>query len=155
MFRIFVNFAIGMFATQGQKKKKSAVTSSHLLIVLFPAIVVDANGNGYCCGFCVGLFVTGVSLFVVIIDLNAFSSALCGKPLRLFILLLAGSHSGVWALYVVFSACENGARTRVPHSNPVTDARLFLDFYEIAESLGMMRVRWVEAIVVVVIGNLS
>ena len=95
MFRIFVNFAIGMFAAQGQKKKKSAVTSSHLLIVLFSAIVVDANGNGYCCGFCVGLFVTGVSLFVVIVDLNSLSSALCGKLLRLFILLLAGSHSGV------------------------------------------------------------
>ena len=89
MFRIFVNFAIGMFATQGQKKKKSAVTSSHLLIVLFSAIVVDANGNGYCCGFCVGLFVTGVSLLDVIVDLHA------GTPLRLFILLLAGSHSGV------------------------------------------------------------
>ena len=131
MFRIFVNFAIGMFATQGQKKKKSAVTSSHLLIVLFSAIVVDANGNGYCCGFCVGLFVTGVSSFVVFVGLNA------GKPLRLFILLLAGSHSGVWALYVVLSACENGARTRVPHSNPVTDARLFFWIsYEIAESLG-------------------
>ena len=78
MFRIFVNFAIGMFATQGQKKKKSAVTSSHLLIVLFSAIVVDANGNGCCCGFCVGLFVTGVSLFVVIVDLYSLSSALCG-----------------------------------------------------------------------------
>ena len=78
--------------------------------------------------FCVGLFVTGVSLFVVIVDLNSLSSALCGKPLRLFILLLAGSHSGVWALHVVLSACEDGARTRVPHSNPVTDARLFLDF---------------------------
>ena len=89
MFRIFVNFAIGMFATQGQKKKKSAATSSHLLLVLFSAIVVDANGNGYCCGFCVGLFVTGVSSFVVFVGLNA------GKPLRLFILLLAGSHSGV------------------------------------------------------------
>ena len=95
MFRIFVNFAIGMFAAQGQKKKKSAATSSHFLIVLFSAIVVDANGNGYCCGFCVGLFVTGVSLLDVIVDLNAFSSGLCGKPLRLFILLLAGSHSGV------------------------------------------------------------
>ena len=77
--------------------------------------------------FCVGLFVTGV-FFVVIVDLSAFSSGLCGKPLRLFILLLAGSHSGVWALHVVLSACEDGARTRVPHSNPVTDARLFLDF---------------------------
>ena len=89
MFRIFVNFAIGMFAARGQKKKKSAATSSHFLIVLFSAIVVDANGNGYCCGFCVGLFVTGVSSFVVFVGLNA------GKPLRLFILLLAGSHSGV------------------------------------------------------------
>ena len=68
MFRIFVNFAIGMFAAQGQKKKKSAATSSHFLLVLFSAIVVDANGNGYCCGFCVGLFVTGVSLLDVIVD---------------------------------------------------------------------------------------
>ena len=77
--------------------------------------------------FCVGLFVTGVSLLDVLVDLNA------GKPLRLFILLLAGSHSGVWALCLVLSACENGGRTRVPHSNPFPDARLFLSFCKIAE----------------------
>ena len=112
MFRIFVNFAIGMFAAQGQKKKKSAATSSHLLLVLFSAIVVDANGNGYCCGFCVGLFVTGVSSFVVFVGLNA------GKPLRLFILLLAGSHSG--GLGATYGAFGVGGfhirRVSFPHS---------------------------------------
>ena len=73
-------------------------------------------------------------------------------------MLLAGSHSGVWALYFgAFGVFENVARAivQIPQSNPVMDARLFLNFCEIAEFLGMMRVHWVEAIVVVVIGNLS
>ena len=98
----------------------------------FAAIVVDSTGNGCSCGFCVGLFVTDVSLLLLSLILT-LSSALCGKPLRLFILLLAGSHSGVWALCLVLSACENGGRTRVPHSNPFPDARLFLSFCKIAE----------------------
>ena len=45
---------------------------------------------------------------------------------------------------------------RVPHSDPVTDARLFSGLLmKLLNLWGMVRVRWVEAIVVVVIGNLS
>ena len=71
-------------------------------------------------------------------------------------MLLAGSHSGVWALYFgAFGVFENVTRAivQIPQSNPVTDARLFLNFCEIAEFLVIMRVRWVETFVVVVIGS--
>ena len=85
-----------------------------------------------CCDFCVGLFVTGVSLLDVLVGLHA------GTPLRLFILLLAGSHGGVWTLSLVMSAVER--ETRVPHSDLLW-TRVFSGFLmKLLNLWGMMRV---------------
>ena len=142
---------MGMFAAQGQKKRKSAATSSHLLLVLFSVIVVDANGNGCCCGFCVGLFVTGVSLLDVIVELctqvHHYVFSFC-----YWLVPIVGSGRYMWCFRRVRMERGLGFHIRIQ----LRTRGFFSGFLmKLLNLWGMMRVRWVEAIVVVLIGNLS
>ena len=122
---------MGMFAAQGQKKRKSAATSSHLLLVLFSVIVVDANGNGCCCGFCVGLFVTGVSLLDVIVELctqvHHYVFSFC-----YWLVPIVGSGRYMWCFRRVRMERGLGFHIRIQ----LRTRGFFWISYEIAEPLG-------------------